>query len=214
MFDNFLFSVPGSSCVDWLGFDGARLFVRLKNWREQKQTVDHAYVYPCSLEQFNRLLSAPSIGKFYNDWFRFLYTAEHGTFRDLTFTCESYIDLHDVDCQLPKTVMAFQTLQYLSRTIGEQAFEEVISLYAVVPAFYPGAVRIISGARVNPSVVGLFVVPVQFSTILVNVQARVMAFRVPSMICSLLIAEGYIPVHGTLKEFGSCVLQLPNILEV
>ena len=214
MFDNFLFSVPGSSCVDWLGFDGARLFVRLKNWKEQQQTVDHAYVYPCTLDQFIRLLSADSIGKFFNDWFRFLYTAEHGTFRDLQFTYDTLHDMQDVENGLPKTVGAFQSVQFYSRMTGELAFENMTNLFAVVPASYPNAFQIVTGSRINPALVGLFVTPLACSAILRNIQARVMSFHLPSMMCSVVAVEDYLPIHGTLKDFGSCLLQVPGILEV
>lgn len=214
MFDNFLFAVPGSSCVDWLGFDGSRLFVRLKNWKEQQQTYDHAYTYPCSLDQFNRLLSADSIGKYYNDWFRFVYTAGHATFRELQFTYDTLHDLQDVETGLPKSAGAFQSLQFYSRITGETAFEEMTQLLAVVPAAYPGAVRIEAGARLNPALAGLFAVPLACSAIIENIQARVMAFKVGSMMCSLIAVEDYAPIHGTLKSFGSCLLHVPGILEV
>lgn len=214
MFTHFLFSAPGSSCVDWIGFNGARLFVRLKTWREQKFPYDHAYTYPCTFDQFNRLLSAPSVGKFYNDWFRFMFTAEHDTFRALQFTYDSFQKFADVESGLPKTVGAFQSLQFYSRIMGDTAFEAMTNILAVVPPAYPGASQIESGVNVNPDVVGLFVVPISCSAILRNIQARVMAFNVPSMMCSLIAVEGYQPIHGTLKEFGSCVLQVPSILEV
>lgn len=214
MFDHFLFHVSASSCVDWIGFDGSRLFVRHTNWKEQKQAADHAYTYPCSLEQFNRLLSAESVGKFYNDWFRFVFTAQHGTFRDLVFTYDSFFDWPDVESGLPKTVGAFQSLQFYSRITGNTAFEEMTQVLAVVPAAYPGANVIELEANSNPNLDGLFVVPLACSAILQNVQARVMSFKVSSMICSIIAVEGYAPVHGTLKDFGSCLLQIPSILEV
>lgn len=214
-FEQYLFAVPKSSCIDWIGFNGARLFVRMKNWREQHWPYDHAYTYPCTHAQFNLLVSAPSVGTYFNQWFRFLFRAEHGTFRDLSFRFDTLEKFQDVESGLPKSVNAFQSLQYYSRILGNiQAFDGVVSVLAVVPESYPGAYQLTSGQHLNPDVVGLFVVPLACSTFVQNIQARIMSFTVLSMICSVVLVEGYAPVQGTLNDFGSCLLQLPGILEV
>lgn len=214
MFTHFLFKISNSSCIDWIGFDGSRLLVRHTNWKEQKQAFDHAYTYPCSLDQFNNLLSAVSVGKYYNDWFRFVFTAQHGTFRDLSFTYDTLREMPDVESGLPKTVGAFQTVQFYSRILGNTAFEDMANVLAVVPAAYPGARPLAIDNQTNANLVGLFVVELDCSAIIQNTQARVMSFKLSSMICSVVAVEDYTPVHGTLKDFGSCILQVPGILEV
>lgn len=207
-FDHFLFQVVGSSCVDWIGFDGSLLYVRHTNWKKEHQPYDHAYVYPCSLDQFNRLLTADSIGAYYNRWFRFVYSTQHGTFRDLQFTFETAYDMATVETGLPKTAGAFEPLQFYSRVTGNTAFEDV-QLLAIVPSFYPGA-TLLEYDRVS----GVYGVPLACDVFLQNVQARVMMFHVDSLICSIVAIEQYLPVHGTLNNSGLCLLHIPAILEV
>jgi hypothetical protein len=215
MFKHFFFKVIGSSCIDYVGFDGECLYVSYKaadvisTWLDP---MDHAYIYPCTLVQFNEFLAAPSRGKFCNDHFRHGFPAVHSSFRALQFTYATmYAASDDVFTGLPQVAKLFRPVLFVSQALRRSTFQGFIQILAVVPESYPGAQAIVCD---NPAVQGLFGVKLPCAVIVKAWSARMIAFSVPNMVCSIVALEDYRIVDDHINGVGTCIVDVAGPLEV